>query len=237
MLTHGRRTTNLLRSWILHSLVRMSIRLLKYYLELLTKLTLAVVPADEGAAEFKEGLMNIETTLIANGQMPEVSEPRQGTLDDPSMLTQFGAALDAASGNTRRNAPLPEGCAVGFAIVPFISVQLGRALTGSPPFLFEGWNGIYYHLQRGRIRNVGSGTPHREGNTASADHKMALRAWFAFIRWVRADGLTPFLARMLVESSTARDQSISPAWLSLSNSTLCTCSHTPACCQSRRRRQ
>ena len=82
--------------------------------------------------------MNIETTLIANGQAPEVGEPSQGTLHNPSMLAQFGAALDATSGNARSNATFPEGLAVGFAIVPFISVQLGKALTGSPRFCLRG---------------------------------------------------------------------------------------------------
>jgi hypothetical protein len=66
---------------------------------------------------------------------------------------------------------------------------------------------------------------------------MALRAWFALIRRRRPDCLTPFLARILAESSDARDQSISPTPLSLSSNTRCNFSHTPAACQSRRRRQ
>lgn len=181
--------------------------------------------------------MNIESSRIPNRQAPKVREPSKGALYDPAMLAQFRATLDPTSGNPGRNTPSPERLAVGFAIVAFVGVQLGRASTRSAPSPFEGWDSVKHHLQRGRIGNVRSCTPHREGNAASADHKMALRAWFAPIRWVGADGLAPFFARMLVESTQARDQSISPAWLSWSNSSLCIRSQTPACCQSRSLRQ
>jgi hypothetical protein len=85
--------------------------------------------------------------------------------------------------------------------------------------------------------NVGSSASYREGNSASTDHKMALRAWFALIRRIRPDCLAPFLARIEAESREARDQSISPSACNLSSKTLCNCSHTPACCQSRSLRQ
>jgi hypothetical protein len=66
---------------------------------------------------------------------------------------------------------------------------------------------------------------------------MALRARFAAIRRVRADGDAPFLAETLALSSAARLQSIRSAAPSRSRSARWSRSQTPACCQSRSRRQ
>ena len=81
------------------------------------------------------------------------------------------------------------------------------------------------------VRSAASGSP------AALDHNMALRARFAAIRGVRADGLAPLLAGMLAESRRGPapvDRSASPR---RSSSTWCSRSHTPASCQSRSRRQ
>lgn len=66
---------------------------------------------------------------------------------------------------------------------------------------------------------------------------VALRARFAFIRRIRFGLLTPLLADTLAESKEALSQSIRSASPRQSKSTRCSFSHTPASCQSRKRRQ
>jgi hypothetical protein len=66
---------------------------------------------------------------------------------------------------------------------------------------------------------------------------MALRARFAFIRWIRAGALAPLLAATLVLSKLARDQSIRLASPSPSSKIWWSLQQTPASCQSRSRRQ
>jgi hypothetical protein len=66
---------------------------------------------------------------------------------------------------------------------------------------------------------------------------MALRARFAPICRVGAARFAPPGAGTLAESREARDQSSRPASLSRWSKVWCSRSHTPACCQSRSRRQ
>lgn len=184
--------------------------------------------------------MNIQASLVANGQPPEVVEPCKRTLHHPTMPAELFAALDTASSNTRSDAPLSECCPVSLRVISLVGVQLMGSSARSAPSLhtsLDGRDGINHHLQRLGVMNVGTSTSHREGNSCSADHNMALRAWFALIRRIRPCSLAPFLARTVAESREARDQSISPSACNLSSNTLCSFSHTPAWCQSRSLRQ
>lgn len=181
--------------------------------------------------------MNIEPSLVTNGQASEVVEPSEGSLHYPTVLAKLLAALNSASGDTRSDPSLSQRLPVSFRVVSFVSMHLLRSLTRSASFSFDGRNGINHRLQHLGIVNVGSGASYREGYSPSTDHKMALRAWFALIRRIRTDCFAPFLARILAESKHARSQPISPASFSLLSNTWCSFPQTPACCQSRRRRQ
>jgi len=184
--------------------------------------------------------MNVQSPLVADGQPPEVVEPSQRALYHPAVPAQLLAALYTSSCYSRSDAPLPQGRSVSVGVVASIGMQLVRPLSRSASALgtsLDTRDSVYHHLQRFGIRNVSACASYCEGNSRSADHKMALRAWFALIRRIRPNCLAPFLARMHVESSAARDQSISPAACNSSSNTLCSFSHTPACCQSRSLRQ
>jgi hypothetical protein len=193
--------------------------------------------------------MNVEPSLISNSQSSEAVEPSQRPLHHPAVPTQLLAALHSSPGDPSPYASLSQSLPVGLGVVAFVGVHFTRTLawSASPPFALEGGNGVNHRLQHRSVRNISSRALHRQRYSASTDHNMALRAWFAFIRRVLANCLVcglrsalPFftpLAGTVAESMEARDQPISPASLSLSSSTLCSLSHTPACCQSRRRRQ
>jgi hypothetical protein len=116
-------------------------------------------------------------------------------------------------------------------------VQLGRSFPGPTAASAQRWNGIDHRFQHPHIVHIGGCVSYRQGNASSVDHKMALRARFAAVCRVATGGFAPPGAGTLPESRDARDQSIWPAWASRSNSALWTLSHTPAACQSRKRRQ
>jgi hypothetical protein len=184
--------------------------------------------------------MNVQAPLVADSQPPKVVEPGQRALHHPTMSTQLLAALYASPGYARNDAPLSERRSIRFGVVSLVSVQFVRSSARSATSLrtsFDGRDSINHHLQRSSVVNIGRGASYREGNSPSTDHNMALRAWFALIRRIRSDCLTPFLARIVAESSDALDQSISPCACNLSSNTWCSFSHTPACCQSRSLRQ
>jgi hypothetical protein len=184
--------------------------------------------------------MDVQSPLVADSEPSEVAEPSQSSLHHPTVLAQLLAALDPSSGNTRSDASLSECRPVRLRVVSLVGVQLARSSarsTSSFRAALDGRNSIDHHLQGLGVVNVSSSASHRKGNSASTDHKMALRAWFALIRRRRPDGLAPFLARIVAESKDARDQSISPSACSRSSKTLCSFSHTPALCQSRSLRQ
>jgi hypothetical protein len=66
---------------------------------------------------------------------------------------------------------------------------------------------------------------------------MVLGAFSAPVHWARARLGAPFFACRWLESTTARDHSISPAARRRASKSACSCSQTPACCHSSKRRQ
>ena len=191
----------------------------------------------------QKSLVDLHVTLVADGQPPEVVQPGQRTLHYPSMPSQPLTALYPTSRDTRCDASLSQVVSAPSVVVPFVSVQLHWSTSSAPSSstqplrLFDRLDGIYNLDKHLAVMHVSSRTHYREWNSLSVDHKMALRARFSFIRRIRAGACAPFLAGTLAESTEARVQSILPASPSLSSKSWCNFSHTPASCQSRRRRQ
>jgi len=187
--------------------------------------------------------MDIQPSLISNGQPAEAVEPCERALHNPSVPPQLLAAFDTSPGYAWRDASLAKSLPISFRVVPFVCVQLVRSLAWSTSFASERRNSIHHLLQHRGIRHISTCAFQRQRYSSSADHKMALRAWFSLIRRIWATRLLfcfPFftpLALTVCESKEALDQSISPSWLRVSSSSLCNFSHTPAFSQSRRRRQ
>lgn len=184
--------------------------------------------------------MDVQPPLISDNQALELVEPCEGTFDNPPVPAQPLAALHSSSGNPRNYAPLAECSPAPLKVVPFVSVQLGGSLPSSSAKhspLLDGLDGVHHISKSVGVVNVSRSADYGERDTFGFDHNMALRTRFALICGVRPCTLPPFLAATLAESTAARDQSILPASPSLSKSTWCNFSHTPASCHSLRRRQ
>ena len=181
--------------------------------------------------------MNICSALITNFQTTITVQPSQRSFDDPTMFTKFLATLNSAPGDPWGDPTLSQDLAIMPTVITFIGVQFRWALSRSTTLLANGRDGIHHCFQHGRFVHIGSRMPYDERDSSSFDHKMALRARFSAIRWVRAGRFAPPGAGTMPASRLARDQSSCSAPASVSNSFWCSRSQTPAACQSRSRRQ
>src|SRR5215216_5028350 len=146
--------------------------------------------------------------------------------------------LDTTAGDAEDDAALAQGQTEVTVVVTLVGMELVRSATGPAARLgadgLDGVDGGEHHL---RIVHVRGAHQDRERDAVGVDHKMALRALFAAIRWVLARFLAPPGAGTAAESSAARSQSMRSAWASSSRSTWCSLRQTPAWYQSRSLRQ
>ncbi len=163
----------------------------------------------------------------------------------PPVPAQLFSALHPTSGDARSNTTLSQRPSASFVIVSLIRMKLERSTPArSPAVVLAGRldsinhiNHVSKSVKSVAVMDISSSADYGEWYPFGFDHKMALRARFAFIRWRWAGTFAPFLAAILAESTAARDQSILPASPNLSSNSWCNRSHTPASCQSLSLRQ
>ena len=191
--------------------------------------------------------MNIITLLIANAKPAVLTQPGQRPLDYPAKAAQSLAGVDTSARDSRHNIPLQQGVSTTIEVIALVGMQLHgpRAWSAAPAVSYRrnGVDDLFEHLA---IVNIGSRQQTGKWRASCIYHKMALRALFAPIRWIRPNCLCrsvfcpPLGARgagTLAESTLARNQSSWSASAILSRRTACNSAQTPASCQSRSLRQ
>lgn len=181
--------------------------------------------------------MDVGSPLIAHLQPPEPAQPGQRALDHPAIAAQVLTGLDALARQTRHDASAATSSATLGIVIPLIGMQLLGSLAWASASAPNRRDRIQRGFEHLAVIDIGCRDDHGQGEAASLDHKMALRSRFAPIRWIRPGLFAPPGAGTLAESSEARDQSNRPASLSRWSKVWCSRSQTPACCQSRSRRQ
>ena len=178
--------------------------------------------------------MDVSPVLVADLQAPEAVESGERPFDHPAVASQAVLGLDTTAGDARDDAALAQGQTEVTVVVTLVGMELVRSATGPAARLgadgLDGVDGGEHHL---RIVHVRGAHQDRERDAVGVDHKMALRALFAAIRWVLARFLAPPGAGTAAESSAARSQSMRSAWASSSRSTWCSLRQTPTWYQSR----
>ena len=181
--------------------------------------------------------MNLVQALVANPQSPIAIEPSGGAFGYPPVASQALARFNAASGNPGLDVACSQHLSTEREIISLVGMQLGRATprtTAAPP---DGPNRVNRLFQYLGIMHIGCGLSDAQRDALPVDHKMALRARFAAIRWIRPGFFPPRGAGTLDESSAARDQSIWSAWPNWSSKSWCRRFQAPAFCQWRKARQ
>ncbi len=193
--------------------------------------------ADDGCGEDEEGAVEFGVAFVADDEAAELVDPGEGPFNDPSVLAELGAAVDAASCDARRNVAAAQLAPAEGVVVTFVGVQLGGPLAWSSAPLANWLYRVDGRRQDLAVVAVGSGQDNGERKAGAVDDDMALCARPAAIGRVRADRFSPFLAATDDESADARDQSISPARPSRSSMWRWILSQSPVSCQALSLRQ
>jgi hypothetical protein len=182
----------------------------------------------------------VRPALVAHAEPAAAEQPRQAPLHDPPVSAQALARLHAAPRDPRRDPAGTQGPTLLRGVVRLVGMELGRSLPRPPrpaAWADDRRDGVDDGLQKLRVVDVRGGE-----RTASGIPFRSTTRWYLLPRFPRSTGLGPVsapprLARTLTLSRLARDQSIAPSSPSQFRSVECSCSQTPAACQSRSRRQ
>ena len=117
-------------------------------------------------------------------------------------------------------------------------MQLPGPSPWSPaPTSANGRDRVQRSFQHLAVVAIGGADRQAERSALGVGDDVALGAWTPTVGRVRARRRAPLFAGTVLLSSAARSQQIFPAASRRSSSTRCSRAHTPAACQSRRRRQ
>ena len=182
-------------------------------------------------------MVDLVAAVVADEQPFEVVQPGEGALDDPADGAEARAVRGLAAGDDGRDAPLTDEPAVLVVVVTAVGHDLFGPLARSPEGAPYGWHRVDERDQLGDVVTVATGDREGERDPRGVDEEVVLRSGSAPVHRARARFGAPFFACTWLESTIARDHSISPACCNLANSSSCSLSHTPAACHSSSRRR
>jgi hypothetical protein len=193
--------------------------------------------ADEAAAEGKHGFVHIRAPFVAHEQPFELVQVREGAFDDPAQDAEPGAVPALAAGD--------HGCDTERAYEPAMLVVVVAAVTddlvGTAAWPADepchGRHALEQRDQLGDVVAVAAAERVGERDPGRVDEQVVLGSGSASVDRARARFGAPFFACTWLESTMARDHSISPAARRRASSSACSFSQTPACCHSSSRRQ
>jgi hypothetical protein len=150
--------------------------------------------------------MDILPPLVADGQAPELAQPRQRALYHPAVPAQLLAGLDAFARDADPDVASRQGPATAGDVIRFVGVQLAWPSPALPARAPDGGYPVDQCLEHGAVMAVGAGQVPRQWRPASVDHKMALRARFAAIRRVRPGGGSPLYSAVTSQGVVGLDR-------------------------------
>ena len=151
--------------------------------------------------------MNVGSAFVANGETAKPGDPGERPLNDPSVFSEMGAALDTFSGDTMHDAAVTAGPATARVIVSFVGMEFSRAATWAPPLPTKRWNGVKEWFEQSAIMNIGATQQDGEWSTLSIRDDVPFCARAPAVRRAWPCRFTPLFAAMDALSMQARLQS------------------------------
>ncbi|TDN42518.1 hypothetical protein C7389_1493 [Azoarcus indigens] len=181
--------------------------------------------------------MNVDAPLEASMQLAECGQPSVGTLNDPAMTPEAVIALDTLACDAIFDASAREVSAASGIVVALVRMQLTWPALGPAWLARHGRQGIDQFFKYHRVMPIGPGDAEDHGDALGVRDEVALTAELAPIRRVGACVRAPRGLGTLAPSTLNRLKSSLSVLRSSLSSLRCNSCHTPACCQSRSRRQ
>lgn len=181
--------------------------------------------------------MNISPTLEANAKTTEIVEPRMSAFDHPAKPAKPATVFGSALREHWLDAALAKSLTMRFGIVAAIGVDDLGLLKWSATHAANRWDRVNERQQLGDIVSVRAGQERADGDSIRVDEDVMFGTWSRAIRGARTRFSPAPTARTDDESTAAREKSSWPASRSFASSNSCSRTHTPAFCQSRKRRQ
>ncbi|MGF6666194.1 hypothetical protein QF000_007927 [Paraburkholderia atlantica] len=181
--------------------------------------------------------MNVGAPIEADTETTEVVKPRMRTFNNPAEFAQTTAVFRAAPGDYRLDAALAQPLTMRLGVVATVRIDDLRLLKRPTAYAANGWNSVNERQQLGDVITVRCGQDCADGNAIGIYENVVLGTGSRAIGGVRTSFSPAPTARTDDESTAAREKSSSPASRNLASSSSCNCFHTPAFCQSRKRRQ
>jgi hypothetical protein len=181
--------------------------------------------------------MDRRQLLVADSKTVEVMEPCMCAFDYPTVLSKARSVDGAPLRENRVNAAIAQPLPVWFGVVSTVSVDDLWLLQGSPANATNSWDRVYERQQLGDVVAIGPREDDRQRHPVRIGGDMVFGSRSRTIYGVWPGFWPAPIARTEDESTMTRERSIWPAPRSSASSSSCNRSHTPACCQSRNRRQ
>ena len=161
-----------------------------------------------------------------------------GAFHDPPVPSKALAAVRAATCDARLDATPSALIPTPPMVIAFVRVQLPwPASCAAPSARAYGRDGVQRGSQPHAVVAVGSAQGDAERRAAPVHNEVALCARLAAVRRIWPRRRSPLFAGTEALSNAARLQSSCPAPSRRSSKVRCRAAQTPACCQSRNRRQ
>ena len=151
--------------------------------------------------------MNVGPSLVSDSEAAEFGEPGECALDDPAMLSEMTAALNALPGNAMLDAAFGASPATAGIVIPFVGMQLAGPMAWSAMLATNVRNGVEQRVEHPAVMDVRAAEAHCQGNASPVGDDVALRARAPAIGGVGAGDFAPLFAAMDALSMQARVQS------------------------------
>jgi hypothetical protein len=199
--------------------------------------SLQEAPADEAAAEFQEGFVDVGPALKTDSEPTKLMQPCDRSLDYPAGHTQTTAVWGTTRSDLSADALVGQGLAMGVGIVGSIGLYHSRFVFRAADFTRDRGNLFDQGHELGDVVVIGGGENCGQRNTLRVREEVVFAARTTAIGWVRSSFFPAPTARMEELSATALEKSICSAARNRASSTRCSRFQTPRRCQCLSRRQ